>query len=124
MAAMSLLDRAGSAGEHFIPFSLREVPSQQGRDYEYAGVMAALDRLRSLGVRRVIVYLDSPQLVAELEQRAEPHRELMLPYILLGCKLNEFANAKVALVKPERLAALRAKAESLAAPFALLPTAS
>jgi hypothetical protein len=122
IAAVSLLDRAGSGCEHFIPFSLRELPSQQGRDYEYAGVTAALDCLLSLGVRRVLIHVDDPLLVAELEQRSEPHRELTMPYIVLGCKLNEFSSAKVVLVKPERLAALRAKAESLAAPFALLPT--
>ena len=122
IAAVSLLDRAGSAGEHFIPFSLRELPSQQGRDYQYAGVMAALDRLLSLGVRRVLINVDDPQFAAEIEHRCEPHRELTLPYILLGCKLNEFASAKVVLVKPERLTALRAKAESLATPFSLLPT--
>ncbi|MBV8172017.1 MAG: hypothetical protein JO219_08815 [Candidatus Eremiobacteraeota bacterium] len=119
---MSLLDRAGSAGEHFIPFTVREQPSQQGRDYMYAGVTAALERLSSLGVRRVLIHLDDAQMVAELEQRSQPHRELTLPYIVLGCKLNEFAHARLALVKPERLAALRAKAEGLAAPFALLPT--
>jgi hypothetical protein len=122
VAAVSLLDRAGSAGEHFIPFSVREQPSQQGRDYVYAGVTAALDRLLSLGVRRVSIQVDDAMLIAELEQRSQPHRELTLPYIVLGCKLNEFANAKLVLVKPERLAPLRAKAEGLAAPFALLPT--
>jgi hypothetical protein len=122
IAAVSLLDRAGSAGEHFIPFSVREQLSQQGRDYVYAGVTAALDRLLSLGVRRVLIHVDDPLLIAELEQRSQPHRELTLPYIVLGCKLNEFSNAKLMLVKPERLAALRAKAEGLAAPFALLPT--
>jgi hypothetical protein len=122
IAAIALLDRAGSVGEHFIPFSVREQPSQQGRDYVYAGVTAALDRLQSLGVRRVLIHVDDTQLIAELEQRSQPHRELTLAYIVLGCKLNEFANARLVLVRPERLAALRAKAEGLAAPFALLPT--
>ncbi len=120
MAAVSLIDRAGDgSGEHFIPFSVREQPSQLGRDYVYAGLIAALDRLRDLGIRRLLVNVDDPQLVAELEQKAQPHRELTLPYILLGCKLNEFPNAKVVLARPERLAALRAKAASLAAPLAI-----
>ena len=69
-----------------------------------------------------LIHVDDPLLVAELEKRSEPHRELTMLYIALGCKLNEFFSAKVLLVKPERLAPLRAKAESLAAPFALLPT--
>lgn len=122
IAAVSLVDRAGSAGEHFMPFSVREQPSQQGRDYLYAGVTAALDRLLSLGVRRVLIHVDDAQLIEELAQRSQPHRELALPYIVLGCKLNEFANAKLALVRSERLATLRTKAEGLATPFALLPT--
>ena len=122
IVAVSLLDRAGSAGEHFIPFAVREQPSQQGRDYVYAGVTAGLDRLLSLGIRRALISVDDAQLVAELEHRSEPHRELSLPYILLGCKLNEFSSARVVLANPARLAALRAKAESLATPFALLPT--
>jgi hypothetical protein len=120
IAAVALLDRAGDGtGEHFIPFSVREQPSQQGRDYIYAGLIAALDRLRSLGIRRLAVHVDDAQLVAELEQKMQPHRELTLAYILLGCKLNEFANAKVVLERPERLAALRAKTDSLAAPLAM-----
>jgi hypothetical protein len=120
MAAMALLDRAGDrSGEHFIPFSVREQPSQLGRDYIYAGLMAALDRLRGLGVRRVLVHVDDAQLVGELDHKSQPHRELTMPYILLGCKLNEFVSAKVVLERPERLAALRAKAEGLAAPLAI-----
>jgi hypothetical protein len=124
IAAMSLLDRAGNRGEHYIPFTLREQPSQQGRDYLYAGITAGLDRLLSLGVRRALINVDDERLVAELEHRSEPHRELTLPYILLGCKLNEFSSGKVLLAKPERFTALREKAESLSAPLALLPTAS
>ena len=124
IAAMSLLDRAGNRGEHYIPFTVREQPSQQGRDYLYAGMTAALDRLLSLGVRRALIHVDDPRLVDELEHRSEPHRELTLAYIVLGCKLNEFSNAKVLLAKPERFDALREKAESLSTPLALLPNAS
>ena len=76
----------------------------------------------SLGIRRALISVDDAQLVSELEHRSEPHRELSLPYILLGCKLNEFSSARVVLANPSRLAVLRAKAESLATPFALLPT--
>jgi len=124
IAAMSLLDRAGNRGEHYIPFTLREQPSQQGRDYLYAGMTAALDRLLSLGVRRALIHVEDERLVAELEHRTEPHRELALAYIVLGCKLNEFSSAKVLPAKPERFAELREKAETLSAPLALLPAAS
>ena len=104
---------AGS-GEHFIPFELRETPSQLGRDYGYAGMLAALQRLRTLGVRRVVVQTDETALVDELDHRAEPHSDLTLPYIMLGCKLNEFARARIVASPAERLAALRAKTAALA----------
>lgn len=115
VAALSVVDRTGdSGGEHFIPFGLRETPSEQGRDFVYAGLAAALDRLRSLGIRRVLVQTDDEQLVAELAKKAEPHRDLTLLYIMVGCKLNEFASAKVVAVPPSRIEHLREKAESLA----------
>jgi len=114
LVALRLIDDAGTAGEHFIPFTLHELPSQLGRDYSYAGLTAALDRLLSLDVKRVLVQTDDPVLVQEIEKRVDPHRDLTLPYIMLGCKLNEFASAKLVAVPPERLAALRAKASALA----------
>jgi hypothetical protein len=114
LAALQLVDDTGTAGEHFIPFAVHEQPSQQGRDYVYAGLIAALERIHSLDVRRVIVQTDDPLIVDEVERRVDPHRELTLPYILLGCKLNEFASARVISVPPQRLAGLRAKASALA----------
>jgi hypothetical protein len=102
------------SGEHFIPFEVQETPSQLGRDYGYAGMLVALQRLRSLGVRRVVIQTDDAALVDELDHRAEPHSELTLPYITLGCKLNEFARARIISSPAERLAALRAKTAMLA----------
>jgi hypothetical protein len=114
LAALRLVDDTGMAGEHFIPFAVLERPSQLGRDYGYAGLIAALERLRSLEVKRVLIQIDDQSVVDEIERRAEPHRDLTLQYIILGCKLNEFASAKVIAVPPQRLAELRAKASSLA----------
>ena len=102
------------SGEHFIPFELNETPSQLGRDFGYAGMLAALQRLRSLGVRRVVIQTDDAALVDELDHRAEPNSDLTLPYIMLGCKLNEFARARIIVSPAERLAALRAKTAMLA----------
>jgi len=114
LAAIRLIDDAGTAAEHFIPFAVHEQPAQLGRDYTYAGLISALERLRSLDVKRVLLQTDDESLVAEIERRVEPHRDLTLPYIILGCKLNEFASARVIAVPPQRLAALRAKASALA----------
>ncbi|HXW76096.1 MAG TPA: hypothetical protein VEJ20_01670 [Candidatus Eremiobacteraceae bacterium] len=114
LAAVRLVDETGTAAEHFVPFAVHELPSQQGRDYIYAGLVAALERLRSLDVRRVLIQTDDPMLVDELERKADPHRELTLPYIILGCKLNEFSAAKIVAVPAARLAPLRARAAALA----------
>jgi hypothetical protein len=114
LAAVQLLDDAGNVGEHFVPFTLHEVRSQQGRDYVYAGLIAALERLRSLDVKRVLIQTDDPDIVAEIERRSDPHRDLTLPYVILGCKLNEFSSARVVAVPSERLATLRARALNLA----------
>lgn len=102
------------SGEHFIPFEVQETPSQLGRDFGYAGMLAALQRLRMLGVRRVVIHTDDTALVDELDHRAEPHSDLTLPYIMLGCKLNEFSRARVIASPAERLEGLRAKTAMLA----------
>ena len=115
LAAISIIDRSGNAGgEHFMPFALDEIGSQRGRDYLYAGLAAALDRLQSMNVRRALIQVDDERLVAELSKKAEPHRDLTLLYIMVGCKLNEFVSAKVIAIPRSRLEQLRAKAESLA----------
>jgi hypothetical protein len=114
LAAIRLVDQSGAAGEHFVPFTLHEQPSQLGRDYTYAGLIAALERIRSLDVRRVVIQTEDVALVDEIERRADPHRELTLPYIILGCKLNEFASAKLCSVPANRFSALRARAAALA----------
>jgi hypothetical protein len=102
------------SSEHFIPFEVQETPAQLGRDYGYAGMLTALQRLRTLGVRRVIIQTDDAALVDELDHRAEPHSDLTLPYIMLGCKLNEFARVRILASPADRLASLRAKTATLA----------
>ncbi len=114
LAAVRVIDDAGRATEYFLPFAVNEIPSQQGHDYSYAGLMVALERIRSLDVKRVLVQTDDAALVAEIERKSAPHRDLTLPYIILGCKLNEFSSARIVAVPPQRIAALRAKASALA----------
>ncbi|HEY7992757.1 MAG TPA: hypothetical protein VID24_00940 [Candidatus Eremiobacteraceae bacterium] len=114
LAALTLIDESGTAAEHFIPFAVHEMPSQKGHEYTYAGLISALERLRSLDVRRVLLQTDDEAVVAEIQRRTDPHRDLTLPYIILGCKLNEFASARIIAVPAQRLAALRAKASALA----------
>src|SRR5437588_9422141 len=70
VAGLRLIDERGTAAEHFVPFFVDELPSQRGRDYVYAGLIAALDRLRTLDVHRVMVMIDDASIVEEIEKRA------------------------------------------------------
>ena len=114
LAGLRLIDEAGGAAEHFIPFAIHEVPSQRGHDYTYAGLIAALERLRTLDVRRVVLQTDDESVVAAMQRQVEPHRDLTLPYIILGCKLNEFASARIVAVTSQRASTLHAKTAALA----------
>ena len=104
---------SSGSGEYFLPFSIS--PEATARECAYAGMTAAIDRLRSLKIERALIIVDDAELVEELERRVEPARELALQYIILGCKLNEFRRAKVVAAKSSRLEQLRAKTENLAA---------
>ncbi len=114
LAGIKLVAQGGpSSGEYFVPFAVSHDPSD--REYAYAGLTAAIDRLRDLKIERALIVVDDAQLVEELERRAEPPRELFLQYVILGCKLNEFRRAKVVSATSSRMEQLRAKTESLAA---------
>ena len=105
---------AGSpSGEYFIPFAVGKDASAQER--AYAGLIGAVEKLRSLEIERVLLVVDDQQLVDELERKTEPSRDLFLHYVILGCKLNEFHRAKVVAARSSRLEQLRRKSESLAA---------
>ncbi|HLW36965.1 MAG TPA: hypothetical protein VKR99_00915 [Candidatus Eremiobacteraceae bacterium] len=108
-------DQHVSAGEYFIPFAVSNPSSEHGREFTYAGVIAALDRLRDLKINRLLLLMDDATLVNELERKVEPPRDLFLQYVILGCKLNEFARARVVVTPSERLETLRAKTVNLAA---------
>jgi hypothetical protein len=113
LAGIRLVAQAGSpSGEYFVPFGVSADPSD--REYAYAGLTAAIDRLRDLKIDRALVIVDDEKVVDELERRAEPPRELFLQYVILGCKLNEFRRAKVVSASSSRMEQLRAKTESLA----------
>ncbi|HEV2037375.1 MAG TPA: hypothetical protein VGQ96_02120, partial [Candidatus Eremiobacteraceae bacterium] len=114
LAGIQLATAAGSAsGEYFLPYTVST--DACAREYAYAGLTVAIDRLRALKIERALIVVDDEELVDELERRVDPPRELSLQYIILGCKLNEFRRAKVVAAKSSRLEQLRAKTENLAA---------
>jgi len=113
------LTHSSSGGEYFVPFTVGKDASP--REYSYAGLTAAIERLRALHVERTLIVVDDDELVAELERRAEPPHELFLNYIILGCRLNEFRRARVVSAKSSRLEELHAKTQSLAATIYNVP---
>ncbi len=117
LAGLKLVGQAdASSSEYFLPFSLSgDLSHPADRDYAYAGLTAAIDRLRSLKIDRVLIVVDDETLVAEIEKRIEPPRELFVAYVILGCKLNEFRRAKVVAARSSRLEQLRMKTANLAA---------
>jgi hypothetical protein len=113
LAALEVTSETGARGEYFLPFSVNlEDPS--GRQYTYAALIAAIDKLRLMRVDRVLILVDDELLVDELERRVEPPKELFMQYVIVGCKLNEFRRAKVIAAQSARLEQLRIRAQALA----------
>jgi hypothetical protein len=114
LTGIRLTGATGSTtGEYFVPFVIRAEASHQ--EYAYAGLTAAVERLRAAQIERVLIIVNDQQLVDELERKVEPSRDLFLQYVILGCKLNEFRRAKVVAATSSRMEQLRSKTESLAA---------
>ena len=114
LAGLEVIADPGSSGEYFLPFSLgAEDPSD--REYVYAGLATAIDKLRSLHIDRVLILVDDEVLIDELERRAQPPKELFLQYVIVGCKLNEFHRAKIVMSHSARLEELRVRTKGLAA---------
>lgn len=114
LAGIWLTGVSGAAtGEYFVPFAVSLEASHH--EYAYSGLIAAVERLRSSNVERVLILVDDRQLVEELERKVEPPRDVIVQYVILGCKLNEFRRAKIVAATSSRLEQLRSKTESLAA---------
>jgi hypothetical protein len=116
LAGLQIVGQPGlSGGEYFLPFGTGESGTASDRALAYGGILAAIDRLRDMKIARVLIIVDDEQLVAELERRAEPAREVFLQYVIVGCKLNEFRRVKVVAAQSSRIEQLRTKTANLAA---------
>ena len=113
VAIKLIAESGGPTGEYFLPLALPDEDATN-RSLAYLGLTAAIDKLRSLQVDRVLIVVDDDLLIDELERRVEPPKELYLQYIIVGCKLNEFRRARVVLSHATRLEQLRTRAQSLA----------
>jgi hypothetical protein len=114
LAGLHVVGQPGAAaGEYFLPFSFGAREGGE-RQFAYAGLLAAIDKLRSLHIERVLIVVDDDLLVDELDRRVEPPKELFLHYVFAGCKLNEFRRAKVVAAHSARLEQLRIRTKALA----------
>jgi hypothetical protein len=109
-AAVSRRGRGGPAVLR-VPFRVRRYPALLEREVGYAALTAVAGVLLDRGVRRVRLGVNDPELVSDLSQRRPVPVALSLPYVRLGCLLNQFAEHEVVPV-PDRDLHARARAET------------
>jgi hypothetical protein len=109
-AAVTQPGRGGPAVMR-VPFRVRRFPALLEREIGYAALAALAEALLDRGVRRVRLGVNDPELVADLSERRPVPVPLSLPYVRLGCVLNQFAEHEVVL-EPDRDLDARARAET------------
>lgn len=93
-----------------VPFRVRRYAGLAGREVGYAAVAALAVALRERKVRRVRFAVPDPELVHDLSERRTLPQPLTLPYIRLGCAINQFSECDVVTTFNEDLSG-RARAE-------------
>ncbi|MBV8728162.1 MAG: hypothetical protein JO233_10270 [Candidatus Eremiobacteraeota bacterium] len=95
-----------------VDFSLERIPALLGREVGYAALTAVAKRLADGGFEEASFRVADPQLVDDLDGKAEVPPPLSLGYVNLRCQLNRFRDAKIRVddQAAEDLAA-RARAE-------------
>ncbi|MDQ2663482.1 MAG: hypothetical protein M3Y18_05535 [Candidatus Eremiobacteraeota bacterium] len=79
-----------------VPFRLQRMPALLDREIGYAALTAVATHLKERGVERVGFVVDDPRLVEDLRERRDVPQPLGLPYVRLGCALNQFREYDVA----------------------------
>jgi len=93
-----------------LPFRVRRFAGLAGREVGYAAVAAVAAALRDRKVRRVRFAVPDGELVADVSERRTIPQALTLPYINLGCAINQFSECAVITTTDDDLAG-RARAE-------------
>lgn len=73
-----------------VPFRLQRMPALLDREVGYAALTAVAAHLKKRGVERIGFVVDDTRLVEDLQGRRELPQPLGLPYVRLGCALNQF----------------------------------
>lgn len=100
----------GVASQRSLRVTFRSRYGAQSRAAAYAALEAIAHELRRRHVDRVRLLTNDAELVADLAERRSLPTLLVMPYIRLGCELNRFAEAQIALGESGDLQA-RARAE-------------
>ena len=78
-----------------IDFSVRRIPALLGREVGYAALTGVAKRIADSGFEEASFRVSDPQLVDDLDGKAEIPPALALAYVNLRCQLNRFRFAAV-----------------------------
>lgn len=79
-----------------VLFKVRRQPALLGREIGYAALNAVVQSLRRRGFERVALTIEDARLIDELQKRESVPSALTLPYVRLGCALNQFREYELA----------------------------
>lgn len=94
-----------------VPFRVQRQPALSGREVGYAALTAVCAATRRRGIERVRFAIDDPDLIADLRRHDAVPPALAMPYVRLGCALNQFRKYEIAEL-PATDADLGARARS------------
>lgn len=94
-----------------VAFRVQRQPALLDREVGYAALTAVCETLRRRGFERVRFLIDDAHLRTDLRRRDNLPLPLALPYVRLGCALNQFRRYEIAAM-PAGDADLAARARS------------
>jgi len=94
-----------------VAFRVQRQPALSDREVGYAALAAVCSALRRRGIDFVRFAIDDQPLIADLGKRENVPPPLALPYVRLGCALNQFRRVEIAEL-PASDADLSARARS------------
>lgn len=79
-----------------VAFRVQRQPALSGREVGYAALTAVCSALRRRGIELVRFAIDDQALVGDLRNRENVPPPLAMPYVRLGCALNQFRRFEIA----------------------------
>jgi hypothetical protein len=78
-----------------VAFRVQRQPALSGREVGYAALTAICSALRRRGIETIRLAIDDRALIAELRKRENVPPPLAMPYVRLGCALNQFRRYEI-----------------------------